>query len=444
MTSIRFRPMVYLTIINILSFFILFLYTEAQETKLVYIGVSLAVVNLIVYSVLYFFEIGDTYLFLTSSLLVSIGLIMLYRLGIEPVESFELLNLPKSRKDFYISDADKQLVWFGIGVIAYLVTVILFGKFRFWEKLFIPYVVMCFAILAVTAVFATPIQGAKNWIFIGPISIQTSEIIKIFYCLALGCFFSKIPTDPKKDERPRFMGIPKDELYLCVFAYVCMGALMLVQREWGTALLLFLIYFSMTLIYRTNNFLKFINIAGILVVVIFGYIIFTSEIGKNLAEHISYRFEAWLDPWKDPQGKGGYQVIQGLMSMTNGGYFGTGLGLGTPYAVPAHHNDFVFNSICEEMGMFTGFAVILLYFILTYRGTKVAIKSENEFLKAACLALVLSLGFQTFLIVGGVIKLIPLTGITLPFVSSGGSSMLVSYVMLGIITAFSFAGKKTK
>ena len=254
----------------------------------------------------------------------------------------------------------------------------------------------------------------------------------------------KLPINPKKDKRPRVYGIPKDELYLCIFAYVCMGALMLVQREWGTALLLFLIYFAMTFVYRTNKLLKFVNVAGILAVVIFGYVIFTSDVGKSLAEHISYRFEAWLDPWKDPRGKGGYQVIQGIMSMTNGGYFGTGLGLGAPYVVPANHNDFIFTSICEEMGMFTGIAVILLYFILTYRGTKVAIKSENEFLKASCLALVLSLGFQTFLIVGGVIKPIPLTGITLPFVSSGGSSMLVSYVMLGIITAFSFAGKKAK
>ena len=85
-----------------------------------------------------------------------------------------------------------------------------------------------------------------------------------------------------------------------------------------------------------------------------------------------------------------------------------------------------------------------MYFLLVYRGVKVAIKSDNEFLKAVCMALVLSLGFQTFLIVGGVINLIPLTGITLPFVSSGGSSMLVSYIMLGILTSFSFVGKKTK
>ena len=443
MTKTRFRPMVYLSIFNILSFFMLFLYTDAKETNLVYIGLILAFVNITVYAILYYFEIGDTYLFLTSSMLVSIGIIMLYRIGYEPVESFLELDLPENYKGFYLKNAHMHLIWFIIGIIVYLITTLAFGKFHFWDKLFIPYIVMCFLILGVTAIFGTVINGAKNWIFIGPISIQTSEVIKIFFCLALGCFFSKIPTDPKKDNRSRIIGIPKDELFLCIFAYVCMGALMLVQREWGTALLLFLIYFAMTLVYRTNKLLKFINFGGILVVVIFGYIIFTSDIGKSIAGHISGRFEAWMDPWKNPGGNG-YQATQGLMAIASGGYFGTGLGLGIPYIVPASHNDFIFTSICEEMGIFTGIAVILLYFILTYRGTKVAIKSENQFLRASCLALVLSLGFQTFLIVGGVINLIPLTGITLPFVSYGGSSMVASYVMLGIITAFSFAEKKRK
>jgi len=151
--------------------------------------------------------------------------------------------------------------------------------------------------------------------------------------------------------------------------------------------------------------------------------------------------EIWKNPWNDPLGKG-YQIVQSLIAIVSGGYFGLGLGLGSPNLIPFANSDFIFAAICEEMGIFTGIAVILLYFLLTYRGVKTAMKCENEFLKAACMALVLCFGFQTFIIVGGVIKLIPLTGITLPFVSYGGSSMISSFIILGVITAFSFAEKK--
>ncbi len=432
MTKIRFRPMFYITLLNILGFFLLFLFSDAKEISLLYIGLGLAAANIAVYLVLFYFDFGDIYLFLTASMLVSIGLIILYRLGLEP-----------KYRAYSPDDAHRQLLWFGIGIIAYLLTLSCFGSFRFWDRLKYLYIAMCFILLGVTAVFGTEVGGSKNWIFIGSFSIQPSEIIKIFFCLAVACFFSKIPANPKKDKRRRLFGIPKDELYLAAFVYICMGTLTLVQKEWGTALLLFLIYFSMCFIYRTNYILKLANIAGIILVFALGYIIFTSEIGKAYAGHIAKRIDAWLNPWQDASGVG-YQATQSLMAIANGGYFGTGLGRGMPYVIPASHNDYIFAAICEELGIFTGIAVVLLYFLMNYRGVKVAIKNENEYLKAACLALVLSLGYQTFIIVAGVIKLIPLTGITLPFVSAGGSSMLTSFVMLGIITAFSNSAAKKK
>lgn len=424
--------MFYITLLNIISFFMLFLFSDAKEVSLLYIGIGLAAANIVVYLVLFYFGFGDIYLFLTASMLVSIGLIILYRLGLEP-----------KYRAYSLNDAHKQLLWFGIGIIAYLMTLICFGNLRFWDKLKYVYIAMCFILLGATAVFGTEVGGSKNWIFIGSFSIQPSEIIKIFFCLAIACFFSKIPTEPKKDKRKRLFGIPRDEIYLGAFVYICMAALTIVQKEWGTALLLFLIYFSMCFIYRTNWVLKLANIGGIILVGVLGYIIFTSEFGKAYSGHIARRIDAWLNPWADASGVG-YQATQSLMAITNGGYFGKGLGRGMPYVIPASHNDYIFAAICEELGIFTGIAVVLLYFLMTYRGVKVAIKNDNEYLKAACLALVLSLGYQTFIIVGGVIKLIPLTGITLPFVSAGGSSMLTSFIMLGIITAFSNPAVKKK
>lgn len=405
--------MLYITVFNLLSFFMLYLFYEAREINLLYTGACLAAINILVYILLYYLDFGDIYLFLTVSMLVSIGLVMQYRINIDT--------------------ANKQLIWFGLGILCYILTMIAFGKIHIWNRLHVVYVAICFLLFFLTAVFGKEINGSKNWIIIKGFSFQPSEIIKLFFCLCIACFYSKLPTNPKKDKRKRFMGIPYDEIALCVFVYACMGALALIQKEWGTALLLFLIYFSMCGIYKTNHLLKLINIGGILIAALLGYFI--------LADHIGVRIEVWKNPWSDPLGKG-YQIVQSLIAIVSGGYFGVGLGLGSPHLIPFRESDFIFAAICEEMGIFTGIAIILLYFLLTYRGVKTAMKCENEFLKAACMALVLCFGFQTFIIVGGVIKLIPLTGITLPFVSYGGSSMISSFAMLGVITAFSFAEKK--
>ncbi len=414
MTKIRFRPMLYITIFNILSFFMLFLFYEGKDTSLLVTGLILAFINILVYIILYYFDFGDIYLFLTVSMLVSVGLVMQYRID--------------------VSSANKQLLWFMVGIGAYLITTVIFGKLHFWSRLKYLYMAIVVLLLVLTAVFGKEINGSKNWIFIKGISIQPSEIIKLFFCLTIACFYSKLPQNNKKDKRKRILGIPTDEIALCVFVYFCMGALAIVQREWGTAMLLFLVYFSMCSIYKTNHLLKLINIGGINLAAFLGYFI--------LADHIGVRIEIWKNPWADPLGKG-YQIVQSLIAIVSGGYFGVGLGLGKPNLIPFAQSDFIFAAICEEMGIFMGIAVILLYFLLTYRGVKTAMKCENEFLKAACMALVLCFGYQTFIIVGGVIKLIPLTGITLPFVSYGGSSMISSFIILGVITAFSFAENKS-
>lgn len=416
-TKMRFKPMLCITLANILSFFLLFFYYDMEKTDVLYAGLILSVVNIIIYIVLYYFEFGDLYLFLTVSMLASIGLIMLYRLDPET--------------------GDRQLLWFLIGVVFYFIAMIAFGRIKVWDRMVVFYMVMCFVLFAVTAVFGSVRNGSKNWIFIRNISIQPSELIKICYCLAISCFFSKLPEtkDKSEDERKRFLGIPVDEIILCAFVYACMGTLAVVQREWGTALLLFMIYFTMCFVYRSSLRLKLINIFGIIFVVFVGYFF--------LADHIGVRFAVWSDPWADPNGSG-YQIVQSLIAIASGGYFGSGLGLGTPEYIPFSESDFIFAAICEEMGIFIGIAVILLYFLLSYRGLKSAIKCESAFLKAVSMSLVICFGYQTFIIVGGVIKLIPLTGITLPFVSYGGSSMISCFIMLGLLNSVSLAPKKKK
>ena len=170
--------MLYITIFNILSFFMLFLFYEGKDTSLLVTGLILALINILVYIILYYFDFGDIYLFLTVSMLVSVGLVMQYRID--------------------IVSANKQLLWFMIGTMAYLLTTVIFGKLHFWNRLKYLYMAVVVLLLVLTAVFGKEINGSKNWIFIKSISIQPSEIIKLFFCLAIACFYSKLPSGSKK------------------------------------------------------------------------------------------------------------------------------------------------------------------------------------------------------------------------------------------------------
>lgn len=152
--------------------------------------------------------------------------------------------------------------------------------------------------------------------------------------------------------------------------------------------------------------------------------------------HVQVRYEAWVNPWRDIAGRG-YQITQSLFAIAEGGFFGTGLGLGRPDSIPEVHTDFIFSAICEEMGIFGGIAVILLYFILIYRGFKIALQINDMFKKIVALGITLTYSYQTFIIIGGVTKLIPLTGITLPFISYGGSSLVSAFIAFGILQGIS-------
>lgn len=199
------------------------------------------------------------------------------------------------------------------------------------------------------------------------------------------------------------------------------------QREFGTALLVFMVYLSFLYVFERDILFPLGNalLAGIGAAVAFKFV-----------HHLQVRLDTWLDPWSDIAGTG-YQITQSLFAIGTGSFFGTGLGLGHPEYIPAVHTDFIFAAVCEETGIFGGIAIVLLFFLLVYRGIKIALRLQDRFTKAMAFGLTITLGFQTFIIIGGVIKLIPLTGITLPFISYGGSSLIASYIVLGILQALS-------
>ncbi|TYQ16530.1 UNVERIFIED_CONTAM: cell division protein FtsW (lipid II flippase) [Acetivibrio alkalicellulosi] len=360
-----------------------------------------------VYCVIIKKKLGEGYLFLIVSMLLSIGIMMIYRLN--PDRGY------------------KQVVWSLIGIFVFFTSYYLYQKSNKWHKYTYFYIAISVILYLITFVFGTTINGARNWIVIGSYSFQPSELNKIIFIFFLACYFK----NPDKLFIQKFhydenVKIIVNRVLLMFVTYINIGFLVF-QREWGITALFLLIYLVVLYVYGKGKYFFVINLALILPVAIIGYKFFY---------HIRVRVETWIDPWSDILGKG-YQITQSLFAIGSGGFFGTGLGMGKPYLIPEVSTDFIFSAICEEMGILTGAAIVLLYMLLFYRGIKIVLSIRSKFERIVALGITVMIGIQTFIIIGGVIKLIPLTGITLPFVSYGGSSLVTNFITLGILQAIS-------
>jgi len=370
-------------------------------------GLSIILMICITYFIILKSKLGDEYLFLIVCMLISLGIVMIYRLD---------------------SDTGiKQAMWTAIGIVMFFAACMIFRLIKVWDSLAIYYMGASVLLYLITLILGKNINGATNWIVIGGQSFQPLEISKILYILFLACYFKNPDGLFFKSSRfDEFKRIQLNKLILVIFTFVNILFLML-QKEWGSILLISIVYIIVLYVFGKDRLFFLCNILMTIPVALFGY---------YFVYHIKVRIDTWLNPWSDIAGKG-YQITQSLFAICSGGYFGTGLGLGRPDMVPAVNTDFIFSAICEEMGVLTGVAVILLYMLLTYRGLKIVIKVKSKFYKVLGLGITTMLGLQTFIIIGGVIKLIPLTGITLPYISYGGSSLVSSFIILGILQAIS-------
>jgi cell division protein FtsW (lipid II flippase) len=200
-----------------------------------------------------------------------------------------------------------------------------------------------------------------------------------------------------------------------------------VQRDLGAALLIFGIFLS--LVYAATARLDY---------VVGGIALFAAgaTFAYSLFGHVRDRVAIWLDPWPEAQDRA-YQLVQGLIALGAGGIIGTGLGFGYPDYVPAVHTDFVIAAVGEELGLLGSLAVVALYLLLVYRGFRIALRAPEGFHQLLAAGLSTVLGLHALIILGGSTRVIPLTGITLPFISYGGSSLLVNYAMLGLLLRIS-------
>jgi cell division protein FtsW (lipid II flippase) len=292
-------------------------------------------------------------------------------------------------------------------------------------------------LLLLTFVFGEEINGARLSLLIGPISVQPSELLKVVLVVFLAGYLSEFR--PLLAEGSMRLGLlrlpPLPYLVPMVAMWAIALGIVVIQRDLGAALLFFAVFLL----------LLFIATARWSYVAL-GLVLFAagSVLAYSLFDHVQTRVDIWLDPWSDPLGAG-YQVIQALIAFARGGLIGTGLGAGLPTVggrlpIPAVHTDFPLAALGEELGLIGVLAILGVYLVIVERGLRIAASAADDFRAILAAGLALVVGVQAFIIAAGTLKLIPLTGITLPFISYGGSSLLANAVVVGLLLAISDRG----
>lgn len=298
-----------------------------------------------------------------------------------------------------------QAMYYGVGILAMIVCVWIVRLVRSWRIPVLLLIPLSLALLALPLVIGRETNGAKNWFYVAGISVQPSEIVKLSLLIIVSYYLSRHRMLP-----------------WLFFAVSCLGVLML-QKDLGTALM----YYGTTLMlfYASsgNLFLTGLGLAGGAGAAVMGYKMFA---------HVKKRVAIWLNPWSDYENSG-FQIVQSLMAIASGGLFGVGLGLGSPKTIPVYYTDFIFAVICEQFGLIFGLCVLLMYVAIIWRGATTAMAARTSFHGLLAMGCTIMLGLQTFVIIGGVIKMIPLTGVTMPFVSYGGTSLVSSLCLVGLL-----------
>jgi peptidoglycan glycosyltransferase len=271
--------------------------------------------------------------------------------------------------------------------------------------------------------------GARIWVNIGPINFQPGEFAKILLAIFFAAYLAE-RRDLLWQEGKRVLGVQIPEMRHLAPILVAWGASVVVmvgQRDLGSSLLFFTLFVVMVWVAtERTSFL------------VGGVVLFAGGafVAYQLFSHVRTRVDIWLNPWDQYTGRG-YQPIQALFSLANGGMTGTGLGLGEPGAVPAAHNDFIFAALGEELGLLGAAAILSAFVLLVGAGMRTALRAQRDFEKLLATGLTTIVAVQTFIIVGGVLRVVPLTGVTLPFMSYGGSSLVANYVLLALLIRMS-------
>ena len=361
-----------------------------------------------------------------ATLLTMLGLIMIYRLDVAAAHKAELNGNPSPSPDVYA-----QLTWFTVAVILFIAVLFVVRDHRTLQRYTytLGLLGLILLVLPLAPFIGTTINGATLWLRVGGFSFQPAEAAKIL----LTIFFAGYLVE-KRDSlalvRTNVMGVglPRGkDLGPILIAWGVSLAILVLENDLGTSMLFFGLFVCM--LYIATQRRSWLILGGLLFFV-------GAVLSYVLVSHVRIRVTVWLDPWTYSD-TSGFQIVQSLFGLANGGMLGSGLGRGFPNLVPFANTDFIISALGEELGVTGLVALLLMYALLIERGLRTAVSVKDAFgqLLAAGLSIVLAL--QVFVIVGGVTRLIPLTGLTTPFLSYGGSSLVANWVIVALLLRIS-------
>ena len=366
---------------------------------------------------------SDPYLLPCAALLNGIGLVVIYRLDLA-----EQAMDPENAS----FDVVRQLMWTLLGIVALLATLIALRDHRILAKFGYTLGFAGLVLLAIPTILPSrfsEINGAKNWILLPGFSIQPGEFSKILLIISMAAILvSKRSLFATAGKRVFGLDLPRArDLGPVLLAWMLSLVVLVFNSDLGTSLLIFATV--LTMIYTATEKVSWLLIGLVLFAIGATFAYFTFG-------HVRVRVETWIDPLGYYDGTG-YQLSQGLFGLATGGIGGTGLGNGRPQQVPFANTDFITASIGEELGLIGLIAVMLVYAIFILRSIRIALSVRDSFGKLLATGLAFTIVVQLFVVVGGVSRLIPMTGLTMPFVAYGGSSLLANYIILAILLRIS-------
>ena len=359
---------------------------------------------------------GDNLILPITALLNAIGLAVVYRL---------------TTTDEQFGPA--QVLWTAVGTVVFIGVLIVLRDYRILAryKYLLGFLGVGLLLLPLAPGIGETVNGARLWLKFGGYSFQPGELAKI--CLVI--FFAAYLAERKEllaIASRRVMGMHVPDLKHFGPLLVMWGlslAVMFFEKDLGSSLLFFSIFLLMIYIATAR-----------IVYMVFGFGLFAAGayLGYQYFSHVQMRVQVWLDVF-DPAriNDEGFQLAQSLFALATGGLFGTGFGQGRPDLIPEAQTDFVFSALGEELGLLGTSAVLLCFMLVVARGLRIALNARDDFGKLLAAGLTTIFGVQTIIILGGVTRLLPLTGITLPFMSYGGSSLLSNFILMALLIRIS-------
>ena len=360
---------------------------------------------------------ADGILLPLAALLNGVGYVFIVRLDEAQEEGGQLAGL--------------QSLWTAVGIGAFILTLIFVRRARDLERYRYTFAVVgiVLLILPLFPVIGRTINGSRIWISIGPVNFQPGEAAKIVLAIFFAGYLvekrellalSTFRLGPLHLPDPKYLGP-------VVLAWGASLVVMTLEKDLGSSLLFFFLFVVMLWVSTGRTTYVTVGTSLFAMGAFFAWSQFS---------HVRDRVDIWLDPW--PVAKdAGFQVVEASFALADGGIAGTGIGLGTPTRIPEVETDFIFAAIGEELGLLGGTAILCAYILMVGAGLRIALRADSAFDTLLATGLTTLLGIQAFIIIGGVTRVLPLTGVTLPFVSYGGSSLVLNYVLLALLLRIS-------